>query len=181
MKKLPFKLLLIAPSIILTSCGYGLKEIYNGIPYASGDFMQNYYSVWNDSINPYKTNKITDKVEERELEEKDDVFTSFNDTNFDLNEVHADEYVYYYDIAEPEGEVADKKPYGPAVKLSNYDDSFKYGVVGKLFDGQMFCNGYYANAHLKLSIMYVALSHSLEKRTPKPFPRPSLTCTRAFA
>ena len=31
MKKFQFKLLLIAPSLILTSCGYGLKEIFTGM------------------------------------------------------------------------------------------------------------------------------------------------------
>ena len=150
--KSQFKLLLIAPSLILTSCGYGLKEIYNGVPY-NGSFFDNYYSVWNDSINPYKTdkNKITSLKDERELDlNGDKVFTSTNDTNFDANEVHADEYVYYCDLADPEGDDVGKLPYGPAVKLANYDDSFRYGVIGKLFDGQMFCNGYYANARVQV-------------------------------
>ena len=152
MKKFQFKLLLIAPSLILTSCGYGLKEIYNGIPYASSDFFKNYYTVWNDSINPYKdNNKINQKVDTYELDDtKDRVFTSVNDTNFDANDIYSDEYVYYYDIYEPENNPEKKKPYGPSVKLSNYDDSFRYGVVGKLFDGQMFCNGYYANARVQV-------------------------------
>ena len=151
MKKFPFKLLLIAPSIILTSCGYGLKEIYNGVPYTSSDFFKNYYSVWNDSINPYKeNNKITYQEDERELTNADSVFTSVNDATFDYNEPNADEYIYYYDISEPEGDDVGKTPYGPAVKLSNYDDSFRYGVIGKLFDGQMFCNGYYANARVQV-------------------------------
>lgn len=156
MKKLsPFKLLLIAPSIILTSCGYGLKEIYNGVPYNSSNFFDNYYSVWNDSINPYKDgNKITETYDEKELDDKENVvFTSAVDNaNFQFNELESDKYVYFYDIVEPEAdsEYAGKVAYGPAVKLSNYDDSFRYGVIGKLFDGQMFCNGYYANARVQV-------------------------------
>ena len=141
--KSPFKFLLIVPAIALTSCGYGLKEIYNGVPYVSSDFFQNYYSEWNDKINPYKTgkNKITKMVEERELDNSDSVFTSYNDATFSFNEPDADKYVYYYDKAEQVPESDERLPYGPSVKLSNYDDSFRYGVVSKLFDGQMFCNG----------------------------------------
>ena len=151
MKRSLFKLLLIAPSLAITACGYGLKEIYNGVPYNSGDFMKNYYSVWNDKINPYKdNNKITYQEDERELTSADAVFTSTKDATFETLETNSDDYVYYYDIYEPEGNVANKKPYGPSVKLSNYDDSFKYGVIGKLFDGQMFCNGYYANARVQV-------------------------------
>ena len=51
MKKLSIsKFLLIVPSLILTSCGYGLKEVYNGVPYNSSNFVDNYYRVWNKNI-----------------------------------------------------------------------------------------------------------------------------------
>ncbi len=155
MMKSPFKFLLIVPSLFVTACGYGLKEIYNGIPYSSGDFFKNYYSVWDDRINPYNEgkNKITQVKEEYELTNADSVFSSFNDAAFEMNETNADKYVYYYDLSAPEKTdtaAYGKKPYGPAVKLSNYDDSFRYGVVGKLFDGQLFCNGYYAAARVQV-------------------------------
>ena len=151
MKRSLFKLLLIAPSLAITACGYGLKEIYNGVPYTSGDFMKNYYSIWNDKINPYKdNNKITDKREEMALTDENIIFTSTKDATFETLEPNYEEYVYYYDIYEPEGDAVGKKPYGPAVKLSYYDDSFRYGVIGKLFDGQLFCNGYYANARVQV-------------------------------
>ena len=153
MKKLsPFKLLLIAPSIIITSCGYGLKEVYNGVPYNSSNFFENYYEVWDNKINPYVTNnKITDKKDERELNESSDcVFTSLDDNNFDKNDLTSYNYAYGYDLQEPpEG----MKAYGPTVKMSSLDDSFRYGVVSKLFDGQMFCNGYYANARVQVKSM----------------------------
>lgn len=143
MKKSPFKFLLIIPAVVLTSCGYGLKEIYNGVPYVSSDFFKNYYCEWDNRINPNKPNenKITKMVDERELTTADSVFTSYNDATFSFNEPDADKYVYYYDKQEQVPESDKRLPYGPAVKLSNYDDSFRYGVVGKLFDGQMFCNG----------------------------------------
>ena len=154
MMKSPFKFLLIVPSLFITACGYGLKEIYNGIPYTSGDFFKNYYSDWDDRINPYKEgkNQITSLKEEYELDNDDLVFSSYNDATFAMNEAKADEYVYYFDLSTPEktDSAYGKKPYGPAVKLSNYDDSFRYGVVGKLFDGQLFFNGYYAAARVQV-------------------------------
>ena len=151
MKKLsPFKLLLIAPSIIITSCGYGLKEVYNGVPYNSSNFLENYYSVWDKKINPYlEGNKITKIETEHELDySKDYVFTSMSDTNFDRNDPHSDEYAYGYDLDDPDD--SKLKAYGPSVKMASYDDSFRYGVISKLFDGQMFCNGYYANARVQV-------------------------------
>ena len=75
--KSPFKFLLIVPTLFITACGYGLKEIYNGVPYTSGDFFKNYYTEWKDSINPYKSNnKITSSIEERELDEQEDKQTN---------------------------------------------------------------------------------------------------------
>ena len=152
MKKLsPFKLLLIAPTIIITSCGYGLKEVYDGVPYNSTNFFENYYENWDSKINPYSSNnKITEKVEERELGASDWVFTSLDDNNFDKNDLSSYKYAYGYDLQEPpEG----MKAYGPTVKMASLDDSFRYGVVSKLFDGQMFCNGYYANARVQVRPM----------------------------
>ena len=152
MKKLsPFKLLLIAPSIIITSCGYGLKEVYDGVPYNSTNFFENYYENWDSKINPYSSNnKITEKYDERELGASDWVFTSLDDNNFDKNDLSSYKYAYGYDLQEPpEG----MKAYGPTVKMASLDDSFRYGVVSKLFDGQMFCNGYYANARVQVRPM----------------------------
>ena len=40
-KSFLFKLLIIAPALIVTSCGYGLKEVYSGIPYNSTNYFEN--------------------------------------------------------------------------------------------------------------------------------------------
>ena len=143
-------MLIIAPSLLITACGYGLKEVYNGVPYNSPDFFENYFNVWNKAINPYSEgNKITDKKEAYELDtDKDKVFTSIYDVNFHENDSHWNEYLYTYDKVEPEE--AGKKAYGPTVKLSNYDNSFRYGVTSKLFDGQMFCNGDFQNSRTQV-------------------------------
>ena len=148
MKLSKFKFLLIVPSVLITACGYGLKETYEGVPYNTTDFFKNYFNVWNNDINPNNaSNKITEKYDEYALdEEKDKVFTSTNTLNFKSVENNWVNYVYEYDKEEPE----QGKAYGPAVKLSGYDSSFKYGIASKMFDGQMFCNGDYANARTQV-------------------------------
>lgn len=155
MKKLSIsKFLLIVPSLILTSCGYGLKEVYNGVPYNSSNFVDNYYRVWNKNIN-YRNpnNKITEIKETRVLDkDKDFVFYKMSDDNsyknFQKCEPNWLTYEYTYDKVEPED--TRKKAYGPAVKLGDIDSSFRYGVSSKLFDGQMFCNGDFQNSRTQV-------------------------------
>ena len=144
MKKLShFKLLLIAPAILTTACGYGLKEVYSGIPYNSTNYFENYYNVWNKAINPYQEgNSISVKKDNYVLSDADSVFTSTKDSNFKDCDPAWKKYAYTYDKdAKPSD--SDLKPYGPTVCMTKLDDSFKYGVTSKMFDGQMFCNGDY--------------------------------------
>lgn len=149
MKLSQLKLLIIAPALVLTACGYGLKEVYSGVPYNSTVFTENYFNVWKDSINPNKEgNKITVKKDTYELdEEKDNVFTSLKDVSFKNCDDNFTSYAYTYDKDEPtDGTVA----YGPAISMSKLDNSFNYGVSSKLFDGQMFCNGDYQNSRTQV-------------------------------
>lgn len=142
MKLSHFKILLIAPSMLLTACGYGLKEVYNGIPYNSTVFQENYFNVWNDKINPNKEgSKITETKDAVALSlEEHKVFTKISDVNFRNCDDEWASYAYEYD-KDNKPKDASLKPYGPAVAMTKLDDSFKYGIVSKLFDGQMFCNG----------------------------------------
>ena len=150
MKLSRFKMLIIAPSLLITACGYGLKEVYNGVPYNSPNFFENYFNVWNKAINPnVEGNKISEKKDNYDLDvEKNKVFTSFYDVNFHECDNNWSNYLYTYDKVKPED--TEKKAYGPSVKLSNYDDSFRYGVTSKLFDGQMFCNGDFQNSRTQV-------------------------------
>lgn len=151
MKLSNYRLLILASSLLLTSCGYGLKETYKGVPYCSPIFEENYFNEWADNINPYnEKNKITETIKEREITADDFVFTQFGSNEFRLSEPKTDEYNYEYDIYDSPDE---RKPYGPAVKLSAIDKSFKYGVTSKLFDGQLFCNGKYQNARTQVEPM----------------------------
>lgn len=157
MKKLSVsKVLILLPTLFLTACGYGLKEIYKGVPYASYNFEENYYNVWDKEINYNNEKSITEKVEARVLDDvKDFVFTRLENsdyeesyTNFKTCESNWASYAYTYDKDEPEQE--NLHAYGPAVALGKIDKSFKYGVVSKLFDGQMFCNGDFQNSRTQV-------------------------------
>ena len=148
MKLSPFKLFLFAPTLLLSSCGYGLREVYQGVPYNSTNFLENYYNVWDSSINPYSDdNKIKETTETLELSESNKVFRSLDDSAFHELDSGWPTYNYVYDKMEP---TDGTKAYGPAICLSNYDDSFKYGVISKMFDGQMFCNGDFQNARTQV-------------------------------
>ena len=150
MKKLShFKLFLIAPTLVLTACGYGLKEVYEGIPYNSSNFFENYFNEWNSQINPYDSNnRITDKKDVYSLNsDTDKVFTSLDDVNFRDCDPNWNSYAYTYDKENPDdGTLA----YGPAVCLAKANNSFKYGITSKMFDGQMFCNGDYQKSRTQV-------------------------------
>ena len=150
MSKNRYKLLsLIIPTMLLTGCGYGLKEIYEGDVYNSVDYNRNFYREWNDEINYKKDgNKVENKDQEVYQLDKvtNKVFTNFNDPNFLLLQSDASEYSYTSDIYEP----ADKKSYGQTFMLSKTEQSFRYGYISKLFNGQMFCNGSYELARVQI-------------------------------
>ena len=147
-KSSSFKILLFAPALLLSSCGYGLKEVYKGVPYNSTVFEENYYNVWNSAINPNaEGNKITKKEEVRVIDSSFKPFYTIDDTNFHELDSNWVDYAYTYDKVLP---TDGTKAYGPTVKMSNYDDSFMYGVTSKMFDGQMFCNGDFQNARTQV-------------------------------
>ena len=151
MNKNRFKFLtLFIPTILLTACGYGLKEIYPGDVYNSVDYERNFYRIWDDEINYHNENNQVENKEQEiyQLDKTNNgVFTNFNDSNFIKVQSDADDYSYTSDIYQPEG---DKKSYGQSFMLSKTEQSFKYGYVSKLFNGQMFCNGNYELARVQI-------------------------------
>lgn len=139
---------LVAPitilgSLLLTSCGLALDEVYRSDEYNSVIFSENYYTIWDSRIDENNTkNKIKD-VETRPLDVTGDlVFETFYEDDgrtYSKNLLLASgndisRYVYSdYDL--------NGIPIGNELKLSKQDDSFKYGVLSKLYDGQLFCGG----------------------------------------
>lgn len=157
------KRLLIAPlsafvALLVTSCGYGLKEVYKGNVYNSPVFEENYYRVWDSKIDPNNKNNLINKEEVIELDTTQDlVFTSYFDeadhTKYNENLLLASSSAvknYRYSSGEIDNFDNPRPLYGEAHKLSNENDSFKYGVLSKLYDGQMFCEGDYQLSRVQI-------------------------------
>lgn len=145
-----FKLLLFAPALLLSACGYGLKEVYPGSVYNSVDYNENFYREWDKDVNYHKDGSKVENLSEDAYhldQEKDHVFTKFNDTNFAYNQPDYDKYSYISDIYEP---LDGKLSYGQTYALNKSEQSFRYGYVSKLFNGQMFCNGNYEIARVQI-------------------------------
>lgn len=157
-KHLAFKLLSLSFVLSLSACGYGLKEVYDGIPYNSTNFLANYFTDWDKSVDYRKkeSSKINKELPERVLDqEKDLVFTRLENVDYEEDyknyqkcEPNWFEYDYVWDKEDPVS--LGKKAYGPAVSLNKADNSFKQGVRSKLFDGQMFCNGDFQQARVQV-------------------------------
>ena len=99
------KLLFIAPALLLSGCGYGLKEIYPGTVYISVDYYENFYREWSKDVNYHSSDSKVDNVEQEVYQlnkENDHVFTSFCDDNFVYNQPDSDKYSYTSDIYEPQ-------------------------------------------------------------------------------
>ena len=146
--------LLIVPflAVLLTSCGYGLKEYYDGNAYATGDFDKDYYRVWDDRINLENSkNKVVSSETHVLNDEEDYVFSKYNDANFRLVDRDAYSDLTYEDDYFPgDSERYLNVGYGPTRKMARIDSSFKYGYISKLFDGQMFCHSRYQYARVQI-------------------------------
>ena len=96
-----FKFLLLAPALLLTACGYGLKEIYEGSVYNSVDYYQNFYRDWSKNINYHEDKSKVDNIDATvyQLDKNEDlVFEKFTDSNFAIIQPDYEQYSYPSDI-----------------------------------------------------------------------------------
>ncbi len=161
MKKMPRNLIWFLPLIAcLASCGYDLKEVYTQDAYNSPVFQNNYYTHYDSKIDPDNENNSIRNVREVEITSEHNVAETYDeakannidvDMNKDIEYVNADgsiktyhglEYIYDHDV---------KKDYGPNKKMNVVDSIFSYGYLSKLYDGQLFCNGYYQLARVQIN------------------------------
>lgn len=117
------KSFILLTCLTLTSCSGELNEIFNGDEYNNPTFKENYYRERPDELKD--ENKII-KQDEIILSEGD-FFRSYEEDDL----FYLDENIYSTAYTS----------YGDLYKLSNVDESFKYGYLSKLYDGEMFCNG----------------------------------------
>ncbi len=137
---------------VLSSCGYGLSETYAGDAYNSTVFQENYYREWNKAIDENNENNSIVETTSRNLSySRDSTFTSYYDeivTSVDEDTATLAYEKDLYSKSKPDYYLG--TGYGPTKKLSRTEDSFKYGYVSKLFDGQMFCWGYYQQSRIQM-------------------------------
>ncbi len=151
MKKNKFKYFFLAPILLVTSCGYGLSEVIFDDAYNSVYWNENYYRVWDakiDEDNP--NNKITNTLTRELDKDKDFVFTSYkvddpSETDvFAAVEPNRDNFVY-------DSDNLSEGSYGKNHNMSSIDNSFKYNITSKLFDGHMFCGGGYEKVRVQVA------------------------------
>ena len=123
-------------SIVLTGCAVSKDNTYLRSDYSDTVFANNYYKIKEESVvnNISKSNVYTlDK-------ESNKVFTTYNELKAlgsDFDKEVANDEVKYDSIAHFNGETT----YGKTKCLGNIDDSFNHGMLSKLSDGLMFCDG----------------------------------------
>ena len=144
------KFLFILSLFALTSCGTKVHKL--------GSYGLDHSAYWNDNYFTYYDESLRVLPNEIVMLDKDQnkVFTSFNDDNFLFLEEKAGVDLKYDDINLETG-------FGPVMKLSNHNTFVKEGVTSKLFDGQLFCHGYFeaARVQIKESGITVPLGHKL--------------------
>lgn len=161
------KLFILPLVVLLTSCGYDLKEVYAGDAYNNPIFEENYYDIYDYRIDKDNPNNTITSV-------KEVVPASFFTTYDELAESGLDKYVYNKTVNGKESHgflydadykvdtslIADfndpnldpsKKGYGPSYKLNRTDNIFSYGYISKLFDGNMFCNSLFQLSRVQLN------------------------------
>ncbi len=168
-----FKYLSLVPLFALTSCGYGLKEIYPGNVYDSTVFVENYYTIWDSRIDSNNPKNSLHGDEEIIVLPRNKYFTSWEDPLFKSLQPEYEKYLFselnnlpseYGDEFDYDayGNKTGKVIYSQEVKLSSRDETFKYGVTSKLYDGQAFCNGSTTKARVQLSPMHSLVDSKLD-------------------
>lgn len=134
------KLVFIISLFALTSCGTKFNKL--------GAIGMDHSTHWEDNYFTYFDSHLKELSNETIALDKDanKVFTSYTDPNFIALEERAtgdNALSYMMDFDEEIG-------YGPNMKLSKYNNHVREGVTSKLFDGMMFCHGYFEAARVQI-------------------------------
>lgn len=120
---------------MLSSCGTELSKTAHFNVDHSGVWEDNFYTRWDESLRNKETEQVTI------TEDENQVFTSFYDQHFlDLEPDHS---LTYYDF--------DETSFGTHRNLALHDPLVNDGFVSKLFNGLLFCNGWYELARVQIN------------------------------
>lgn len=147
-----YKLFLVISLFSLASCGTNINKLGSyGLDH-SPNWNDNYYTYYDDSLLSLPSENVTLDYENNK------VFTSFNDDHFlSLEDKAKDGSLIYDDLDQEKG-------YGPVMKLAHHNNYIREGFTSKLFNGQLFCHGYYeaARVQIKESGCSIDLGHNLK-------------------
>lgn len=125
-----FKYLILLPLVGIVSCGYSSSYLVEGNKYISSKFSENYYTHWDQELKDAHFNEAIDINNEV-------LISGINYSYFGDNIING--------LGEIDPNYFEKDPsldeFGSEFKMSDIDESFKYGYQSKLFDGQLVCGG----------------------------------------
>jgi len=137
------KSLILLFTLLLTSCGHSLNDLYKGDTFNSATFKNNYYTTWDKDLSSYKGKDGT-------LLESNKVFRSYDgflQTGLDENAA-----VWEYFWLPKFGSIYKQENYySYHRKMTMLDASFNNRYLSKLYDGQMFCGGDYQLSRVQIN------------------------------
>jgi hypothetical protein len=155
-------LLLALSALTLSGCKEDAQEVYDANAYDTGDFVQNYYTGKHD------ISVTTPSVSEKTLA-NDDFYCGFQENDFNqggythkgvktmVPELMKDDQGNALtstldwtpaNLANDEDFVG--KAFGRTLCLAKIDSAFTTGILSKLYNGQMYCDLWYAKARVQI-------------------------------
>lgn len=148
---------LLMMTALLVSCGK-VKELYAQGAYDTGDFEQNYYLEYNGIDKVNINSEVTKEISGLELSSPG--YNNGTDyVNNILKNVALDDQLVnkgtknerVLDFYEDDPKTGYGTKYGPTKCMSRINDKFSYGILSKLYDGRVHCDGYYAKSRVQLN------------------------------
>ena len=155
-KKLIFSSLFVM--FALTSCAVSKDNTYLRRDYNDPIFKNNYYTIKEDNIvnNIKKTNNVElDKVNNTIFE----TYQELKDLGKDFDSKVANDEVTYDAVIHSNLNTT----YGSEYCLGKIDDSFNHGILSKLTDGLLFCDGLTYQG-VRVQINQTGFMHEYEKK-----------------
>ncbi|MFA5481403.1 MAG: hypothetical protein WC282_03375 [Bacilli bacterium] len=140
MNKKSFFAFIATAVLTLTGCMDDVRELYDGHAYDTGDFMQNYYSTWNESLKnnvaPVAKTYTLTSANAFQIETQQDLVDKLAPT--DSQNSDGTPYDLFPDTPKEDAGYG----YGPSNNLISIDESsFSRGFLSRLYDGRIHCDG----------------------------------------
>ena len=133
--------------LVLTGCNK-TKELYPGNAYDTGNFETNYYLEHNNVDKLVTSEPVNYDASEKFYISNPSYGQPLEGLRFGDQLSDKDEFLEW-NIDTP---IEDRgSGYGPTKNLTTINDSFAYGVLSRLYDGRVRCDGYYAKSRLQIN------------------------------